>query len=86
VTSVEAMLAVLRAGYSLRATAATAANDVSSRSHTVFTVSVVTYRGDNQQPVTGRLNLVDLAGSERQSKSGAEGQRLKVTSVEAMLA
>ncbi|KAG2433847.1 hypothetical protein HXX76_008203 [Chlamydomonas incerta] len=76
VSSVEDMLAVLRAGYALRATAATAANDVSSRSHTVFTVSVVTYRGE-QQPVTGRLNLVDLAGSERQSRSGAEGARLK---------
>ncbi|KAG2446452.1 hypothetical protein HYH02_008444 [Chlamydomonas schloesseri] len=76
VASVEDMLAVLRAGYALRATAATAANDVSSRSHTVFTVSVVTYRGE-QQPVTGRLNLVDLAGSERQSKSGADGARLK---------
>ncbi|KAG2484404.1 hypothetical protein HYH03_016818 [Edaphochlamys debaryana] len=76
VTSAEDMLAVLRAGYALRSTAATAANDVSSRSHTVFTVSVVTYRGD-QQPVTGRLNLIDLAGSERQSRSGAEGQRLK---------
>ncbi|PNW76143.1 hypothetical protein CHLRE_12g546100v5 [Chlamydomonas reinhardtii] len=76
VSCVEDMLAVLRAGYALRATSATAANDVSSRSHTVFTVSVVTYRGE-QQPVTGRLNLVDLAGSERQSKSGAEGARLK---------
>ena len=28
-------------------------------------------------PPAGRLNLVDLAGSERQSKSGAEGARLK---------
>lgn len=52
VSCVEDMLAVLRAGYALRATSATAANDVSSRSHTVFTVSVVTYRGE-QQPVTG---------------------------------
>ena len=25
----------------------------------------------------GKLNLVDLAGSERQSKTQAEGQRLK---------
>lgn len=25
----------------------------------------------------GKMNLVDLAGSERQSKTGAEGDRLK---------
>ncbi|GLI64710.1 hypothetical protein VaNZ11_008070 [Volvox africanus] len=70
------ILSVLQAGYALRATCPI---DVSSRSHTIFSISVVTYRGD-QQPVTGRLNLVDLAGSEKQSRSGPEGHRLREAS------
>eukprot|EP00197_Chlamydomonas_leiostraca_P006322 CAMPEP_0202863706 /NCGR_PEP_ID=MMETSP1391-20130828/4234_1 /ASSEMBLY_ACC=CAM_ASM_000867 /TAXON_ID=1034604 /ORGANISM="Chlamydomonas leiostraca, Strain SAG 11-49" /LENGTH=396 /DNA_ID=CAMNT_0049543365 /DNA_START=31 /DNA_END=1218 /DNA_ORIENTATION=+ len=75
VGSAAEVLHVLRDGQALRATASTNQNDVSSRSHTVFTISVVQYR-DGNKPVTGRLHLVDLAGSERLGKSGSEGQRL----------
>jgi len=78
VSKVEDVMSILKAGYALRQTASTAQNDVSSRSHTVFTISVVQYR-DGHQPVTGRLNLVDLAGSERLNKSHSEGQRLNET-------
>ncbi|GFR47924.1 hypothetical protein Agub_g9726 [Astrephomene gubernaculifera] len=77
VASCEEMLAILRAGYGMRPAAVSpATGDVTYRSHTVFTVTVVTYRA-GQQPVTGRLNLVDLAGSERHGRSGSEAQRLK---------
>ncbi|GFH14354.1 kinesin-like protein [Haematococcus lacustris] len=69
------VLEVLRDGTSFRSTASTAQNDVSSRSHTIFTLSVV-QRRDGQRPITGRLHLVDLAGSERLTKSHSEGQRL----------
>ncbi|GIM00352.1 hypothetical protein Vretimale_5492, partial [Volvox reticuliferus] len=76
VSDADDMLSVLQAGYAVRPTCPI---DVSSRAHTIFSISVVTYRGD-QQPVTGRLNLVDLAGSEKQSRSGAEGHRLREAS------
>ncbi|CAN0258634.1 unnamed protein product, partial [Ectocarpus sp. 12 AP-2014] len=48
---------------------------VSSRSHTVFTVTVVQKDPYTDETTTGMLNLVDLAGSERLKKSASEGQR-----------
>lgn len=60
----------------------TAMNATSSRSHSIFTIYVETSEPDPADPgetriKAGKLNLVDLAGSERQSKTHAEGQRLK---------
>jgi kinesin family protein 3/17 len=57
-------------------------NATSSRSHSIFTIYVETSEPDPANPdetrfKAGKLNLVDLAGSERQSKTKAEGQRLK---------
>ncbi|GAX74811.1 hypothetical protein CEUSTIGMA_g2258.t1 [Chlamydomonas eustigma] len=72
------VLDLLKAGLSMRQVAATGQNDVSSRSHTVFTLSIVQHR-DKQQPITGRLHLIDLAGSERLDKSHSEGARLTET-------
>eukprot|EP00826_Nyctotherus_ovalis_P011131 TRINITY_DN12906_c0_g1_i1.p1 TRINITY_DN12906_c0_g1~~TRINITY_DN12906_c0_g1_i1.p1 ORF type:complete len:468 (-),score=86.53 TRINITY_DN12906_c0_g1_i1:100-1503(-) len=68
----------MRRGESCRATAATKLNDVSSRSHAIFSIvieqSVVTH--NELRVKIGRLNLVDLAGSERLSITGATGKRL----------
>jgi kinesin family member C1 len=77
--SPEAVHNVLSQADKYRSVAATKANMRSSRSHSVFILSLV---GDN--PVTGEhcegtLNLVDLAGSERLAHSKAEGDRLKET-------
>ena len=59
-----------------RATASTAMNDLSSRSHTVLSLAVVQKpKEPGKQAATGRLDLVDLAGSERLSKSHSEGIR-----------
>ena len=59
---------------------ATNMNDVSSRSHSIFTITIemaeVGQDGKSHIRV-GKLNIVDLAGSERQSKTGATGDRLK---------
>ncbi|GAB5353188.1 hypothetical protein AAMO2058_000016200 [Amorphochlora amoebiformis] len=53
----------------------------SSRSHSIFILHVETVTHDeasgDDRFTAGKLNLVDLAGSERQSKTGAEGVRLK---------
>jgi kinesin family member C1 len=77
--SPEAVHNVLTQADKYRSVAATKANQRSSRSHSVFILSLV---GDN--PITGEhcegtLNLVDLAGSERLAHSKAEGDRLKET-------
>ncbi|TDG40066.1 hypothetical protein AWZ03_013513 [Drosophila navojoa] len=78
----------LNVGNKNRITAATLMNEKSSRSHTIFSISLEQIQetstvGDLPgTPVIGgirrgKLNLVDLAGSERQCKTGAFGERLK---------
>lgn len=66
-------------GNSQRTTASTNMNDVSSRSHAIFTIMFVQAGFSNNMPSeTGsKVHLVDLAGSERADTSGATGQRLK---------
>ncbi|MCJ1285955.1 kinesin motor protein cin8 [Xylographa opegraphella] len=69
---------LLQEGSHKRQVAATKCNDLSSRSHTVFTVTVYIKRTaeDGQDFVSaGKLNLVDLAGSENIQRSGAENKR-----------
>lgn len=69
---------LLKAGSHRRQVAATKCNDLSSRSHTVFTVTVYVKRtAENGEDFVsaGKLNLVDLAGSENIQRSGAENKR-----------
>jgi kinesin family protein 11 len=69
---------LLQDGSFKRQVAATKCNDLSSRSHTVFTVTAYVKRtADNGEDYisAGKLNLVDLAGSENIQRSGAENKR-----------
>lgn len=69
---------LLQTGNEKRQVAATRCNELSSRSHTVFTVTVYVKRtADNGEEFVsaGKLNLVDLAGSENIQRSGAENKR-----------
>ncbi|KAF2815125.1 kinesin-domain-containing protein [Mytilinidion resinicola] len=69
---------LLREGSHKRQVAATKCNDLSSRSHTVFTVTIYIKRtSDTGEDFisAGKLNLVDLAGSENIQRSGAENKR-----------
>ena len=77
VTTVEEVMAVINMGLQLRATHETKINEVSSRSHTVFTINVIQRDVATGSSLKGMLNLVDLAGSERLKKSESSGQRLK---------
>ncbi|KAK6350935.1 kinesin motor protein cin8 [Orbilia javanica] len=71
---------LLQEGSKKRQVAATKCNDLSSRSHTVFTI-IVQVKDTNTEGEeymrTGKLNLVDLAGSESVGRSGAENKRAK---------
>ncbi|KAA0195429.1 hypothetical protein HAZT_HAZT002146 [Hyalella azteca] len=71
---------VIEKGSAKRQTAATLMNAHSSRSHTVFTVTVHikenTLDGDELLK-TGKLHLVDLAGSENIGRSGAVDKRAR---------
>ncbi|KAF1763540.1 hypothetical protein GCK72_011806 [Caenorhabditis remanei] len=69
------MQALMEFGNKNRKVGATAMNLESSRSHAMFTVTIESDR--NGCLTQGKLQLVDLAGSERQSKTGAQGERLK---------
>jgi len=81
VHNVDEMLKWMNMGNDNRSTGETAMNAESSRSHSVFTVYVETMTiletEDKPSIKAGKLNLVDLAGSERQSKTQAQGERLK---------
>ncbi|XP_066978670.1 osmotic avoidance abnormal protein 3-like [Macrobrachium rosenbergii] len=66
-------------GWKNRSVGATLMNADSSRSHSIFTITLemMETTGANDAIRSGKLNLVDLAGSERQAKTGASGDRLK---------
>ncbi|KAL1020799.1 hypothetical protein UPYG_G00004810 [Umbra pygmaea] len=71
---------VMNVGNQNRSVGATNMNEHSSRSHAIFVITIecseLGVDGENHIRV-GKLNLVDLAGSERQTKTGAQGERLK---------
>lgn len=80
VRSKEDIYDILRTGSSKRQTAATLMNACSSRSHTIFSITVQvregTIKGEELVKV-GKLNLVDLAGSENIGRSGAQDKRAR---------
>ena len=73
-------LTIVRKGSEKRRTAETMMNANSSRSHTVFTITVHVkeFTKDGEEVLRiGKLNLVDLAGSENVGKSGAVDGRAR---------
>lgn len=79
------MQSIIDQGMRNRTTAGTAMNADSSRSHSVFTITVHQKQsaadsegnGNGDSGLFAKINLVDLAGSERQKSTGATGDRLK---------
>ena len=52
-------------------------NAESSRSHSIFVISIQQKNTDTGTSKMGNLYLVDLAGSEKVGKTGASGQTLE---------
>jgi kinesin family protein 5 len=67
---------LMKIGTSNREVGATNMNQGSSRSHSIFMLTVTQNNLKDYSAKTGKLYLVDLAGSEKVSKTGAEGKRL----------
>ncbi|KAK4971113.1 hypothetical protein LTR28_013874 [Elasticomyces elasticus] len=72
---------IMKTGDANRTTASTKMNDISSRSHAVFTLTLKQIQHDLSADSTierlARMRLVDLAGSERANRTEATGQRLR---------
>lgn len=77
VSSVQEVFEVMRRGGNARAIAATNMNQESSRSHSIFVITVTQKNVETGSAKSGQLFLVDLAGSEKVGKTGASGQTLE---------
>ncbi|KAK5639042.1 hypothetical protein RI129_011534 [Pyrocoelia pectoralis] len=80
VDSIESITELMNRGNANRMTRSTLMNDVSSRSHAIFTINIEAKDKADNKTTIGKLNLVDLAGSERLSRTHATGDRLKEAS------
>eukprot|EP01065_Artemidia_motanka_P032988 TRINITY_DN39959_c0_g1_i1.p1 TRINITY_DN39959_c0_g1~~TRINITY_DN39959_c0_g1_i1.p1 ORF type:complete len:944 (+),score=215.92 TRINITY_DN39959_c0_g1_i1:94-2832(+) len=81
VLSLQAVLQLLQEGSEYRQRATTQMSDVSSRSHSLFTISLTQTHdqrsGALYRDKSCRMTIVDLAGSERQSKTFVADRHLK---------
>lgn len=80
IDSCEMGIKILRKCLEKRQTSATKLNEVSSRSHTLFTITLCKQSNaedTNSEYCVSRMNLVDLAGSEDVNKSGAMNERAR---------
>ncbi|CAO1400715.1 unnamed protein product [Diamesa serratosioi] len=75
VSTVEEALEILQYGLRIINYAATGINANSSRSHSIFTISLISVEGGNYE--FSEFKFCDLAGAERIKKTGNVGDRLK---------
>ncbi|OMJ25260.1 Kinesin heavy chain, partial [Smittium culicis] len=77
VSSVEEVYDTMKQGGKSRVVAHTNMNAESSRSHSIFQITIQQKNNTNGKTKSGQLSLVDLAGSEKVGKTGATGQTLE---------
>ncbi|KAJ7632639.1 kinesin heavy chain [Roridomyces roridus] len=77
VSSAREVYEIMRTGGSERIVSHTNMNAESSRSHSIFLISINQRNTETGAQKTGNLYLVDLAGSEKVGKTGASGQTLE---------
>jgi kinesin family protein 2/24 len=79
IKNVKDLLRVIDRGTLQRRTGSTSANEFSSRSHAVMTISL---RDEDQPKFFGCLNVVDLAGSERAADTAANDKQTRLEGAE----
>lgn len=72
---VDDMYNVIKVGNKNKKIGETDMNDRSSRSHTIFRISIESIDAVSEKTKISNLNLVDLAGSERASQTNSSGTR-----------
>ncbi|OMJ65479.1 hypothetical protein SteCoe_38137 [Stentor coeruleus] len=76
-SSGEEVYQLMKIGTDNREVAYTHMNAGSSRSHSIFILTITQTNSIDYSSKTGKLYLVDLAGSEKVGKTGAAGKRLE---------
>lgn len=76
VSNDEEVANLMKMGQANREVGFTLMNEGSSRSHSIFIMTITQSSTLDYSAKTGKLYLVDLAGSEKVGKTGAEGKRL----------
>lgn len=79
ITSVRDLIRVIDRGTVQRRTGSTSANEFSSRSHAVLTI---TLRDESNPKFFGSLNVVDLAGSERAADTAGNDKQTRLEGAE----
>ncbi|PBK96876.1 kinesin heavy chain [Armillaria gallica] len=77
VSSAREVYEIMRTGGEARVVSSTNMNAESSRSHSIFLITIEQRNTETGARKTGNLYLVDLAGSEKVGKTGASGQTLE---------
>ncbi|PPQ66079.1 hypothetical protein CVT26_010821 [Gymnopilus dilepis] len=77
VSSAAEVYEIMRTGGAARVVTSTNMNAESSRSHSIFLITIQQRNTETGAQKTGNLYLVDLAGSEKVGKTGASGQTLE---------
>lgn len=77
VSSAREVYEIMRTGGAARVISSTNMNAESSRSHSIFLITIQQRNTESGAQKTGNLYLVDLAGSEKVGKTGASGQTLE---------
>ena len=76
IESEEEMLNFFNKGTENRIVSSTKMNAISSRSHSIFSVTIYQRNVITESSKTGKIYFVDLAGSEKMSKAGVEGNTM----------
>ena len=76
VESEQEMIDFFNIGTNNRIVSSTKMNAISSRSHSLFSVTIYQRNVITESSKTGKLYFVDLAGSEKMSKAGVEGNTM----------
>ncbi|KIK57805.1 hypothetical protein GYMLUDRAFT_747992 [Collybiopsis luxurians FD-317 M1] len=77
VSSAREVYEIMRTGGAARVVSSTNMNAESSRSHSIFLITIQQRNTETGAAKSGNLYLVDLAGSEKVGKTGASGQTLE---------